>query len=107
VRINDRPRRDGEQNKKIAYLVDLRTIAIYDFVQSAQVAAIDHDARVDWCVLSPSLSLSFSLFLSLSLSLSFSLSLSLSLSVLRSRFALFCGITWLAAFALSCLPWQP
>eukprot|EP00048_Salpingoeca_helianthica_P023440 m.24360 g.24360 ORF g.24360 m.24360 type:complete len:1745 (-) comp8673_c1_seq1:35-5269(-) len=48
VRINDRPRRDGEQNKKIAYLVDLRTIAIYDFVQAAQVGTIDHDARVDW-----------------------------------------------------------
>lgn len=49
VRINDRPRRD-EQNKKIAYLVDLRTIAVYDFTVNAQVATVDHDARVDWCV---------------------------------------------------------
>jgi intraflagellar transport protein 172 len=37
VRINDRPQRSGETNKKIAYLVDLRTVAVFDFATSTQV----------------------------------------------------------------------
>mmetsp|Transcript_15284 Transcript_15284/g.25210 ORF Transcript_15284/g.25210 Transcript_15284/m.25210 type:complete len:1767 (+) Transcript_15284:218-5518(+) len=37
-----------EENKKIAYLIDLHTIRILDLVSGVTVATINHDTKIDW-----------------------------------------------------------
>ena len=48
VRMNDRVKRGEGDCKKMAYLMDLRTIAVIDFTTSANIALITHDTRIDW-----------------------------------------------------------
>lgn len=48
VRINDRMRRGAEDSKKIAYLVDPKTISIYDLLHGMIINTINHTAKIDW-----------------------------------------------------------
>eukprot|EP00042_Codosiga_hollandica_P051782 m.643612 g.643612 ORF g.643612 m.643612 type:complete len:1752 (+) comp58351_c0_seq22:791-6046(+) len=54
VRINDRVKRGDADNRKIAYLVDLKTISIMDLASSNTMATINHDAKIDWLELNES-----------------------------------------------------
>lgn len=49
VRLNERrPVNGGDDNKKLAYLLDLKTICIIDLVYGVTLAHVSHDAKVDW-----------------------------------------------------------
>ncbi|XP_047600746.1 intraflagellar transport protein 172 homolog isoform X11 [Lutra lutra] len=48
VRINERRQRGMEDNKKLAYLVDIKTIAIVDLTGGYNIGTISHESRVDW-----------------------------------------------------------
>uniref|UniRef100_H3CIP1 Intraflagellar transport protein 172 homolog n=2 Tax=Tetraodon nigroviridis TaxID=99883 RepID=H3CIP1_TETNG len=48
VRLNERKQRGVEDNKKIAYLIDLKTIAIVDLVKGYNLGTISHDSKIDW-----------------------------------------------------------
>ena len=48
VRLNDRVRRGEGDVKRIAYLIDLKTIAVMDLVYGSTIATINHDAKIDW-----------------------------------------------------------
>ncbi|KAI8818942.1 uncharacterized protein EV422DRAFT_125936 [Fimicolochytrium jonesii] len=50
VRVNER--KNDEDVKRVAYLVDLQSINILDLNTSTTVAAISHDSRIDWLELS-------------------------------------------------------
>jgi hypothetical protein len=52
VRTTDSARRQegAPEEKKIAYLLDPRTIAVMDLVSGATLCSINHDAKVDWFV---------------------------------------------------------
>ncbi|KAJ3074648.1 hypothetical protein HDU98_010644 [Podochytrium sp. JEL0797] len=50
VRLNER--KSDKDVKRIAYLVDLQTIHVMDLVSGLNLAAIGHDARIDWLELS-------------------------------------------------------
>ena len=40
-------------NKKITYLMDIKTIQVLDLVTSHVLATINHDSKVDWLELNP------------------------------------------------------
>lgn len=48
VRLNERKQRGVEDNKKIAYLMDLKTIAIMDLLSGINVGTISHESKIDW-----------------------------------------------------------
>ncbi|KAK3595246.1 hypothetical protein CHS0354_010853 [Potamilus streckersoni] len=48
VRLNERRQRGVGDNKKIAYLMDLKTIAIMDLVTGLNIGQIGHDSKIDW-----------------------------------------------------------
>lgn len=48
VRINERKQRGVEDNKKIAYLLDLKTISIVDLIFGITLATVAHDTKIDW-----------------------------------------------------------
>ncbi|XP_050401065.1 intraflagellar transport protein 172 homolog [Patella vulgata] len=48
VRLNERKQRSGGENKKMAYLVDLKTIAIMDLSSGLGIGQINHDSKIDW-----------------------------------------------------------
>ncbi|MEQ2313666.1 hypothetical protein AMECASPLE_004402, partial [Ameca splendens] len=48
VRINERKQRGVEDNKKLAYLIDLKTIAIVDLAGGYNLGTISHDSKIDW-----------------------------------------------------------
>ncbi|CAH3194996.1 unnamed protein product, partial [Porites evermanni] len=48
VRLNERKQRGIEDNKKMAYLVDLKTITVVDLVSGFNIATVNHDSRIDW-----------------------------------------------------------
>ncbi|KAI8611221.1 hypothetical protein BC830DRAFT_1069003 [Chytriomyces sp. MP71] len=50
VRLNER--KSEKDVKRIAYLVDLQTIHVMDLVSGLNIAAISHDAKIDWLELS-------------------------------------------------------
>ncbi|XP_024868398.1 intraflagellar transport protein 172 homolog [Temnothorax curvispinosus] len=52
VRVNERPSAGGGDNKKLAYLLDPRTVRVIDLLSGATINMIVHDARVDWLELS-------------------------------------------------------
>ncbi|XP_015430536.1 PREDICTED: intraflagellar transport protein 172 homolog [Dufourea novaeangliae] len=52
VRINERQSPGAQDNKRLAYLLDSRTVRIVDLVTGVTVAMISHDVRVDWLELS-------------------------------------------------------
>ncbi|XP_041357336.1 intraflagellar transport protein 172 homolog isoform X2 [Gigantopelta aegis] len=48
VRLNERKQRNVGENKKLAYLVDLKTIAVFDLVTGINLGQINHDSKIDW-----------------------------------------------------------
>uniref|UniRef100_A0A3B4BGA9 Intraflagellar transport protein 172 homolog n=1 Tax=Periophthalmus magnuspinnatus TaxID=409849 RepID=A0A3B4BGA9_9GOBI len=48
VCLNGRKRSGAEDNKKLAYLIDLKTIAIVDLRGGCTLATISHDSKIDW-----------------------------------------------------------
>lgn len=48
ISIGGRSPTATEENKKLAYLIDAKTIAILDLVSGMNCANIDHDAKIDW-----------------------------------------------------------
>ncbi|TRY86956.1 hypothetical protein DNTS_000647 [Danionella cerebrum] len=48
VRLNERKQRGVEDNKKLAYLIDIKTIAIVDLMGGNNVGTISHDSKIDW-----------------------------------------------------------
>ncbi|EDV25844.1 uncharacterized protein TRIADDRAFT_24195 [Trichoplax adhaerens] len=48
VRINERKLRNINDNKKLAYLIDLKTISIVDLVMGFTLATVNHDSKIDW-----------------------------------------------------------
>ncbi|NXP39291.1 IF172 protein, partial [Leiothrix lutea] len=48
VRINERQQRGVDENKRLAYLVDIKTIATVDLVGGYNVGTISHDSKIDW-----------------------------------------------------------
>ncbi|XP_042189213.1 intraflagellar transport protein 172 homolog [Callorhinchus milii] len=48
VRLNERKQRGVEDNKKLAYLIDIKTIAIVDLISGYNLGAISHDTKIDW-----------------------------------------------------------
>ncbi|XP_059516265.1 intraflagellar transport protein 172 homolog [Myotis daubentonii] len=48
VRINERRQKGMEENKKLAYLIDIKTIAIVDLIGGYNIGTISHESRVDW-----------------------------------------------------------
>jgi len=54
VRLNECRRKDEtEDNKKIAYLIDMQTIRCLDLVTGIQIATISHNSKIDWLELNP------------------------------------------------------
>ncbi|XP_018345065.1 PREDICTED: intraflagellar transport protein 172 homolog [Trachymyrmex septentrionalis] len=52
VRVNERLSSGGGDNKKLAYLLDPRTVRVIDLLSGATISMIVHDARIDWLELS-------------------------------------------------------
>ncbi|XP_037837544.1 intraflagellar transport protein 172 homolog [Kryptolebias marmoratus] len=48
VRLNERKQRGVENNKKLAYLIDIKTIAIVDLAAGYNLGTISHDSKIDW-----------------------------------------------------------
>ncbi|XP_074640366.1 intraflagellar transport protein 172 homolog [Tubulanus polymorphus] len=48
VRLNERKQKDVDMNKKLAYLIDLKTIAIIDLMSGMNLGQISHDSKIDW-----------------------------------------------------------
>ncbi|THD25249.1 Intraflagellar transport protein [Fasciola hepatica] len=48
VRVNERKLASGEANKKIAYMLDGKTIAIMDMLTGTHIAQVTHDVKIDW-----------------------------------------------------------
>uniref|UniRef100_A0A8C2GEE1 Intraflagellar transport 172 n=1 Tax=Cyprinus carpio TaxID=7962 RepID=A0A8C2GEE1_CYPCA len=48
VRLNERRQKGVEDNKKLAYLIDIKTIAIVDLVGGYNLGTISHDSKIDW-----------------------------------------------------------
>lgn len=52
VRINERQAPGASDNKRLAYLLDPRTIRIMNLITGVTVAIISYDVRIDWLELS-------------------------------------------------------
>ncbi|XP_077991845.1 intraflagellar transport protein 172 homolog [Glandiceps talaboti] len=48
VRLNERKQLGVDDNKKMAYLVDLKTISIMDLVMGFNLSTVTHDSKIDW-----------------------------------------------------------
>ncbi|KAI8482238.1 hypothetical protein Bbelb_400200 [Branchiostoma belcheri] len=48
VRLNERSIHGQEDNKKMAYLMDMKTIAIMDLNMGYAISSISHDSKIDW-----------------------------------------------------------
>ncbi|KAM9840528.1 intraflagellar transport protein 172 homolog [Aulostomus maculatus] len=48
VRLNERKQRGVEDNKKLAYLIDIKTIAVVDLSGGYNLGTISHDSKIDW-----------------------------------------------------------
>ncbi|XP_077366599.1 intraflagellar transport protein 172 homolog [Festucalex cinctus] len=48
VRINERKHKGAQDNKKLAYLIDIKTIAVVDLVAGSTLGTISHESKVDW-----------------------------------------------------------
>ncbi|KAL1502378.1 hypothetical protein ABEB36_007525 [Hypothenemus hampei] len=46
VRLNERSQ--TQENKKLAYLLDLKTIIVMDLILSVTICQISHDSKIDW-----------------------------------------------------------
>ncbi|EFN81491.1 Intraflagellar transport protein 172-like protein [Harpegnathos saltator] len=52
VRVNERPSAGAGDNKKLAYLLDPKTVRVIDLLSGGTISMIVHDARIDWLELS-------------------------------------------------------
>lgn len=52
VRINERCNKHESDNKKLAYLIDLKTIAVLDLTTNQLLTQITHESKIDWLELS-------------------------------------------------------
>lgn len=50
VRLNER--KHAKENKKLAYLLDLKTICVLDLLTGAVISQISHESKIDWLELS-------------------------------------------------------
>lgn len=50
VRLNERSQ--NFDNKKLAYLLDLKTICIVDLITGITIGQVTHDSKIDWLELS-------------------------------------------------------
>ncbi|KAL7872215.1 hypothetical protein SRHO_G00071980 [Serrasalmus rhombeus] len=48
VRLNERRQRGVDDNKKLAYLIDIKTIAIVDLAGGYNLGTVSHDSKIDW-----------------------------------------------------------
>lgn len=48
VCLNERKLRGAEDNKKLAYLIDLKTISIVDLSGGFALGTVSHDSKIDW-----------------------------------------------------------
>ncbi|XP_072318787.1 intraflagellar transport protein 172 homolog [Eucyclogobius newberryi] len=48
VCLNERKLKGAEDNKKLAYLIDLKTISIVDLSGGFTLGTISHDSKIDW-----------------------------------------------------------
>uniref|UniRef100_A0A665WJH3 Intraflagellar transport protein 172 homolog n=1 Tax=Echeneis naucrates TaxID=173247 RepID=A0A665WJH3_ECHNA len=48
VRLNERKQRGVDENKKLAYLIDIKTIAVVDLAGGYNLGTISHDSKIDW-----------------------------------------------------------
>ena len=48
MRLNERKLKEQEDNKKLAYLIDLKTICVMDLLSGMALANIAHDTKIDW-----------------------------------------------------------
>lgn len=48
VRLNERMQRGVGDNKKLAYLIDLKTIAVVDLAAGFNLGTIGHESKIDW-----------------------------------------------------------
>uniref|UniRef100_A0A7N8X0V8 Intraflagellar transport 172 n=1 Tax=Mastacembelus armatus TaxID=205130 RepID=A0A7N8X0V8_9TELE len=48
VRLNERKQRGVEDNKKLAYLIDIKTVAVVDLAGGYNLGTISHDSKIDW-----------------------------------------------------------
>ncbi|XP_071324251.1 intraflagellar transport protein 172 homolog [Trachinotus anak] len=48
VRLNERKQRGVDDNKKLAYLIDIKTIAVVDLAGGYNLGTISHDSKIDW-----------------------------------------------------------
>merc|ERR1719239_642832 len=48
VRLNERKQKGIQDNKKMAYLIDLKTVAMTDLLTGQNIAQVTHDNRIDW-----------------------------------------------------------
>ncbi|KAM6123262.1 intraflagellar transport protein 172 homolog [Pterocles gutturalis] len=48
VRINERRQRGVKESKRLAYLIDVKTIATVDLVGGCNDGIISHDSKIDW-----------------------------------------------------------
>ena len=48
VRINERKVKGIDESKRLAYLLDLKTIALEDLVFGYNLGQVTHDSKIDW-----------------------------------------------------------
>ncbi|XP_046728666.1 intraflagellar transport protein 172 homolog isoform X1 [Silurus meridionalis] len=48
VRLNERRQRGVDDNKKLAYLIDIKTIAVVDLALGYNLGTVSHDLKIDW-----------------------------------------------------------
>ena len=49
LRINERKVRGlGDENKRLAYLLDLKTVALEDLSAGYSLGQVSHDSKIDW-----------------------------------------------------------
>ncbi len=48
VRINERKLRGKEEIKRLAYLLDLKTVALDDLIYGYSLGQVSHDSKIDW-----------------------------------------------------------
>ncbi|KAM6965091.1 intraflagellar transport protein 172 homolog [Aplochiton taeniatus] len=48
ARLNERKQRGVEDSKKLAYLIDIKTIAIVDLCGGYNLGTISHNSKIDW-----------------------------------------------------------
>ncbi|CAH8560325.1 unnamed protein product [Schistosoma turkestanicum] len=48
VRVNERKSSNNRICKKIAYMLDVKTVAIFDFMTGSNVTHVSHDRKIDW-----------------------------------------------------------